>query len=294
MRKPLLMAIIMGLFAAIFIALYLNSIEVTYKKGSQKVKVLTAKQYVDQGTIIDDSIIEEKLVPKDYIQPKAVSSIKELLNSEGRYIYFAIVPIEKGEQIITTKLSMLGLDTGVSAVIPTDKRAFTLALEKESISGIIKPGNRVDIICILEYEDKNSQIQEAAITLLQNVLVLSSGNSIIGALKPIHTSKIDLSKDMMQESADTGSIPITFAVSPYEAELLAVASEKGSIKLSLRPIGDDKINELQGTKLKDISKDMALSSRSLGNSPSGASQEYYKEMQKKQREVMDLLKKYQK
>ncbi len=114
MKKPLLFAAMFGIMAALFATLYLNSLETTYKQGAQKVKVLVAKDYIDQGTLLDESAVEEKLVPKEYIQPKAISQVKELFSSDGKKIYMAIVPFEAGEQITATKLSLLGIDTGMS------------------------------------------------------------------------------------------------------------------------------------------------------------------------------------
>jgi pilus assembly protein CpaB len=240
MKKPLLFAAIFGIMAALFAALYLNSIETTYKQGAQKVKVLVAKDYIDQGTLLDESVVEEKLVPKEYIQPKAVSVLKELFSSDGRKIFMAIVPFEKGEQVTTTKLSMLGIDTGMSAVIPSQKRSMTLQFDSSLISGIIKPGNRVDMIGILQYEDSKGQMQESAFTILQNILVLATGNTILGAAAP-SVKHSDGIKAAMQEAPSSGSIPVTVAVTPKEAEVLALVSEKGVVKLALRPTGDDTI-----------------------------------------------------
>jgi len=294
MKKPLLFAVVFGVMAALFATLYLNSLETTYKQGAQKVKVLVAKDYIDQGRLLDETVVEEKLVPKEYVQPKAISVVKELFSSDGRKIYMTIVPFEAGEQITTTKLSMLGIDTGMSAVIPSQKRSMTLSLDSSIISGIIKPGNRVDVIGILQYEDSKGQMQEAAFTILQNVLVLATGSTILGAAAPVaKPSEKSAMKAVMQEAAATGSMPVSVAVSPKEAEALALVAEKGVIKLSLRPTGDDAIVESQGTNMKDFSKDISQTSRNTGGA-SQISSEKAKEIQKNQKEVLDLLKKYKK
>ena len=294
MNKPLLFAAIFGIMAALFAVLYLNSLETTYKQGVQKVKVLVAKEYIDQGTLLDETAVEEKLVPKEYIQPKAVSFVKELYSPEGKKVFMTIVPFEKGEQITTTKLSLLGIDTGMSAVIPSQKRSITLLLDSSIISGIIKPGNRVDIIGILEYEDSKGQMQEAAFTILQNILVLATGNTILGAAAPAPKSSEKTGvKTMMQETPVSGSIPVSVSVSPKEAEALALVTERGMIKFSLRPTGDDTIIESQGTNMKDFSKDISQTSKNTGGAPQMSPQNA-KEIQKNQKEVLELLKKYKK
>lgn len=297
MKMPLAVAVILGIIAALCTGLYLNSLENKYKKGAEKYKVLVAKQYIDQGTIVDASLIEEQVAPKEYIQPKAISSLKDLISSDGRRIYMALVPIEKGEQIITTKLSVLGRDTGISSLVPTDKRAVTLVFEKEFVSGIIKPGNRVDIIGIFDYQDKNSQSQEAAFTILQNILILATGSSVFGTpVKAVTDAKNSSSNSIPNyEANEASNIPVSFAVSLHEAEILMLASQVGTIKFALRPMGDDKIAEVQNVKISDICKDISVTSKNfeVGNIQS-VKRINNNDIQNKQKEVLDLLKKYQK
>ena len=57
MKKPLVISAILGVVAALFVAMYLNALESTYKKGAQKVKVLVAKEYLDQATMPPIAII---------------------------------------------------------------------------------------------------------------------------------------------------------------------------------------------------------------------------------------------
>ena len=127
MKKPLIVAVVIGLFAAIFVAAFLNSLETKYRKGAQKVSVLVAKEYLEQGTMLDETLVETRSVPKEYLQPKALMTVKDLADADGRQLFMTQVPVEKGEQVVTTKLFMLGADTGISAVIPTDRRAVNFS-----------------------------------------------------------------------------------------------------------------------------------------------------------------------
>lgn len=287
MKKPALMAVIFGLFAVLFTALYLTSIETKYKKGIEKVKVLTAKAYIDQGTTLTREILEEKMVPKEYLQPKAIQSIKELYDQEGRAAYVAIVPIEQGEQVMTTKLTMVGVETGISSIIPTDKRAITLIFDSDEINGLIKPGNRVDIIGTFEFTDKRDSVQEETVTVLQNVLVLAVGGNLLGAAPKKNETNND-------DTADQGSrLPVSFAVYAGDIQVLAMAAEKGKIRLSVRPVGDDKIFDSKATKLSNISREAVSGTQSVSTGETARTQDYMKEMQKKQREALEMLKKYQ-
>lgn len=293
MKKQLL-PVICGILAMLLVGLYLNSLEMSYKKGAEKAKVLVARQYIDQGTMIDSTMVEEAAVPKSYIQPKAIQSVKDLASTEGRKIFMSVVPIEKGEQIVTTKLSMLGLDTGISMIIPTERRGMTVLLEKECVAGVIKPGNRVDVIAVVDYENKDGRLQEAAATILQNILVLSTGKSILGISAMADSpSRKTAGNDAFPEFPE-GRIPVSLSVNPQEAELLALATEKGVIKFSLRPIGDEHITVTQGTKVQDMFKDVSVTAAGKNNDGGQMNNLHVLELQKKQKEALELLKKYQK
>jgi pilus assembly protein CpaB len=295
MKKSLIIAGIVGLVAALVVAGFLNSIESKYRKGAQKVNVLVAKEYLEQGTMLDETLVEMKTVPKEYVQPKALASVKDLVDSEGRQLFLTVVPVEKGEQVVTTKLFMLGMDTGLSAVVPTDKRAITMVFDRDMVSGVVKPGNKVDIIGVFEYYDKNNNKQDAAVTVLQNITILAVGKSILGQVKPMLKSKKDMDKSMSVESTES-KVPISFALTPTEAETLMLASEKAIIRLSLRATGDDKPVISRGSRLAEIVKDLGTDKKfsSQGESPDAAKmQEDYQKKLQDQQKAMELLKKYQ-
>jgi pilus assembly protein CpaB len=285
MKKQGLIAVVLGLVAAMFVGLYLVTVENNYRSAAQKVKVLVSKQYISQGMLIDETMVQESFVPKEYVQPKALQLLKDLRNADGKAVFMAIAPIEQGEQVTTTKLSMLGHETGISAIIPGAQRAITITMEGRIINGIVKAGNRVDVIGIFEYQNKAGEPSEIAVTILQNILVLSVGNSILGSVASMPAK----GKDMFAtEELSSESVPVSFSVSPQEGEMLALASDKGSIKLLLRPAGDEAIVESKGTKLTDIYKDL------ISASPATMNPQSMKDMQKKQKEIISILNKYRK
>jgi pilus assembly protein CpaB len=258
--------------------------------------VLVAKEYLEQGTMLDETLVETRSVPKEYLQPKALMTVKDLADADGRQQFMTQVPVEKGEQVVTTKLFMLGADTGISAVIPTDRRAVTLIFDKEYISGVIKPGNKVDVVGVFEYYDKNGTRQESAVTVLQNVNILAVGKSILGQVKATMKSKKDVEKVGVESTENR--VPVSFSVTPPEAEVLILASEKATMRLALRATGDDRIIPGRGTKLAEVVKDIGQEKRlsdtgAQGNTP--MTEEYKKQMdenRKMQEKAAEILKKY--
>ena len=51
MKRPLIIAVCMGVLAFLFTALYLSSVETKYKTGSQMVKVLVAPTVIGKSAL---------------------------------------------------------------------------------------------------------------------------------------------------------------------------------------------------------------------------------------------------
>lgn len=274
MKKNIIVIFILAFLSALFATLYLYDIGQQNKSMFESVKVVVANQRIEQGKIIDDSMIKEKIVPKQYAQPKYISSIKEFyINDEP--VYISIVPFEEGEQITTSKISSVTSGFGLANTIPNDKKAITLLFNNQEVNGIISSGSKVDLISIVEYEAKNHQYEEASCVVAQNLLVLAVGNDIIGTAKN--------SKEDMNVSVNT---PVTIAVSIEDAQKIILAQEKGILKIALRPTSDNLIQQNKIIKLNDIYENAVVNTKKQSTLQSNA------EMQKKQKELNEIINKY--
>ena len=144
MKRKLVLSIIFALIATLFAALYLYDIENKQKSMTEPIKVVVANTKIEQGKIIDSSMLEEKLIPKQYIQPKHISSIKEFY-VDNKPAFVSVVQFEQGEQITSTKITSIASDWGISNSIPSNKRAITLVFPREEIYGIVSPGSTIDL-----------------------------------------------------------------------------------------------------------------------------------------------------
>lgn len=274
MKKNIIVIFILALISALFATLYLYDIGQQNKSMSESVKVVVANQRIEQGKIIDDSMIKEKIVPKQYAQPKYISNIKEFyVNNEP--VYISIVPFEEGEQITTSKISSIISGFGLANTIPNDKKAITLVFNNQEVNGIVSSGSKVDLISIVEYETKTHQYEEASCVVAQNLLVLAVGNDIIGTAK---NSKEDMNISL--------NIPVTVAVSIEEAQKIILAQEKGILKIVLRPTSDNLIQQNKIIKLNDIYENAAV------NTKKQLTLQFNSEMQKRQKELNEIINKY--
>ncbi len=274
MKKNIVLVFILAVLSALFATLYLYDIGQQNKSMSENVKVIVANQRIEQGKIITDSMIKEKIVPKQYSQPKYMSNIKEFYVNDNP-IYISIVPFEEGEQITTSKISSIISGFGLANTIPNDKKALTLLFNNQEVNGIISSGSKVDLISIVEYETKNHQYEEASCVVAQNLLVLAVGNDIIGT-----------AKNTKEEVAVSVNVPVTLAVSMEEAQKIVMAQEKGILRIVLRPMSDNLIQQNKVIKINDIYENAVVNTKkqSVGQSNT--------EIQKRQKELNEIINKY--
>jgi pilus assembly protein CpaB len=249
-KKVLLIAGVLALFAAVLTVGLVSSLEQKYRRGAQPKEVLVAKGYIAEGTLLTQYMVDVIKVPSDYRQPKSLDAIGQLVNENGANIYATAVPIEAGEQVVLTKLVSAGKETGLAIVVPEGKRAMTIPVDVASgVADLIKPGNAVDIICTLDEQNK-------AVTVLQNVIVLACKQNILGTqkIKKQDSGAADLGAAAPAMSEEDIPDSVTVAVTPVEAQALALAMQKGNIRLSLRGLNDTIIINLSPVTLSAVSK----------------------------------------
>jgi pilus assembly protein CpaB len=116
----------------------------------------------------------------------------------------------------------------LAATLGPGLRAVTISVDApQSASGLVLPGDRVDVILVQEVGDGARRM--AAETVLRNSRVLAVGRSLAPE------------KSLTGEARDAaGGSPrtITLETTPYNAERLYLASRLGELQLSLRGPGD--------------------------------------------------------
>lgn len=275
MKKNILFIIVFAGLSSIFATLYLYDVGQKNKNMSQSVKVVVANQKIEQGKIITKDMLKEIAVPKQYAQPKYISNIKNFYIG-NKPIYRSVISFEEGEQITSSKVSSISSGLGLSNTIPNDKKAITLIFNYNEVDGIITSGSKVDLISIAEYENKIHNYEEASCVILQNILVLAVGKDVIGTVN---------NKDIEDQHISV-SVPVTLAVSIEEAQKIFLAQEKGILKLVLRPTADEKIDNTKIIKIDNIYENASSNIKSQSNN------QQFSQMQKSQKELNEIMKKY--
>ncbi len=217
------------------------------KNYGTKVPVIIAKKDIKELELIDDSKVVLKTVPQSFAEPGSFRSISEIENT------IATVPIIKGEQITKPRVTYPGAKTGLSRQVSAGKRAIAINItEKQAVSKLIKPGDRVDILAAIDYSSGRKDMQKVK-TILQDVLVLSTGMSMTNSI-PIYGVKTPTVIKKMNLSTYTRYNTVTLELTPYQVQkLVFLLTYSGSPPyLTLRNNEDKNVVRIKSTDIFDV------------------------------------------
>lgn len=212
-----------------------------------EVSVIVAKRDIKELELLDDSKVSIKTVPKKFAAPGAFSDIKGIENT------MATVPIMQGEQITKPRVTYPGAKTGLSRQVSLGKRAIAIQVtERQAVSKLIKPGDRVDVLAALDYSSGRKDMQIAK-TLLQDILVLSTGMSMTNSI-PIYGIKTPKRIKAMNAQVFEGYSSVTLELTPYEAQKMIFLQVHFGTRpwLVLRNNNDKNIVRIKSTDLFDV------------------------------------------
>lgn len=255
--RTLWISIGMGVFAMFLIYSYSQEKKAEYDKkyGTMKRIIVAAKDVLEMQTI-DETMIEYKEVPVDFLQPGSMTDEKLVLN------FVAAAPFKKGEQILDTKILSLGANTGLSSQVVPGKRAISVPIdESRGVSKLIQPGDRIDILATVEIgKGPNKEIEVK--TIMQDVVVLATGLKITNNIPRLLEKSPFASEAYFKNlNGDVSFSAITVEASPQEAQNLVyiMATSPGSIFFSLRNPNDRLVNQMNSTNSNAIAGRSAAS-----------------------------------
>jgi pilus assembly protein CpaB len=144
------------------------------------------------------------------------------------------VAIYNGEPIVPGRLAPTGTGPGLEIKIPAGQRAMAVRInDVAGISGLLQPNSRVDVLVTIREDNSEKQIAKL---FMSNMLVLSVGTEV--------------QRDA--QGKPNNATTVTLAVTPEEAERLAIAMNTGSIQLVLRGYGDPDSVRTKGATSGDV------------------------------------------
>jgi pilus assembly protein CpaB len=191
-------------------------------------EVVLATNDIQVGAKLADRDIRLARIPASVAPPTAYHSTSTII---GRGV---ILPIQRGEFILPSKLAAENGGSGLPSLIPPGMRAVSVRVnEVVAVAGFVVPGTRVDVLLTGNPSGAN---ESQTTTVLKNVAVIAAGQK--------------LERNAAGEPQSTPVI--TLLVSPDDAQRLTLASSQGHIQLALRNPVDTKETNLPATRANGL------------------------------------------
>ncbi|MCW7540690.1 Flp pilus assembly protein CpaB [Aquabacterium sp. A7-Y] len=209
-------AVGIGLLAAFGAQRYFQTKQEELARGGagELLKVVVASDDLPKGERLSQNNLAARAVPADFVQSGAVrpDQFEQIQNLKLAY------PVRRGEFIMWSMLedqNAAPFATRVSA----GRRAVAVPVDEiSSLSGMLQPGDRIDLFVSLQRHQHN-----IVTPLLENMLVLAAGDRVSAG---------------SGEGAQRNYSTITLDASPDQASLLMLAKEAGKLNAVLRNPND--------------------------------------------------------
>lgn len=250
--KPMILitvALSCGLVAAIGVYQQMDS------GGSGKVenvKVVVASKEISINEALNEENVEIVEWARNQVQPGAISSLEELDGMYAKSRFYPGVPVLQD-------MIMDGTEASRSVLVPNEYRVVSVKVSLDSsVSNLIAPGDRVDVIVVMR--DWGDSGLALAKTILMGVRVFAVNSEIAPSLNT--------------EEAPEEARAVSLILKPDQVEKLMMATEMGEIKLSLRSPDDSNVDDSPGCSpdtllgRADVADDVSGGELALNRGPS--------------------------
>ena len=235
MKKGFLLPLVLAIAAAIVYSMIVSRATSKLNDAKNVAYVFVPTRDIKEREVIKRDFVKTVAVPAAYLQKDAFTytsdaSFKAIENAVAR------IQIPKGNQISKYAITSLSPEAGLSSKIPVQMRGFVINNIPIATASLIKPDDNVDILLTFAALMKNGTQQNVTVTLLQNIKVLGVGADL-GQGLDAKTANALKSKDE-DAAAYSDSSALALALSPRDAQYLALAQKEGDISVILRSHGD--------------------------------------------------------
>lgn len=175
--------------------------------------VVVAARQLPVGAVVTPTDVKVVAWPGDALPAGYIADSAQVV---GRGV---TTRVAENEPFLTSKLSTKEEGGGLPIIIKDGMRAMSVRVDQiVGVAGFVIPGTRVDVLLTLAESPRYNRPQQLTRTLLQNMLVLASGQVV----------ERDVEGKPMPASV------ITLLVTPEEAEILTLATKEGTLQMALR------------------------------------------------------------
>ena len=208
-RTTLLIAIILAIGTGWLTLNYISSLRASNDNGQSR-QVVIATSDIPARTHITAAMVHTET--RTASQPDAIADPAGAIGS------LALVSIPAGSQIAASAIASNAAEA-LPVRLQPGMRAVSIPIDRvKGVSGLIQPGDRVDVIAI---PPKANDTPPKAVTILRGIRVLAIGSSL---------ESVSATPSPDEQNAAT----VTLEVNPKQADLLAWADSNSNVRLALR------------------------------------------------------------
>jgi pilus assembly protein CpaB len=216
------LASVIGLLASIMV--YRVVSQAARAGGEQAETIVVADKNIGLAETVTRQHVKLVAWPKASVPPGAVRTLEEV---DGRVVRSSILA---GEPVLEGKLApqLAGKGGIMPMLVPEGQRGVTIKLDEAlRESGFLLPNSRVDVLVSMP-KSPGSQ-EKIAKVILQDVTVLAAGQTV-----------------EIRDNKPVTSTTVTLAMTPEQAERLAVAQAEGKLMLVQRNLRDNQLVRTPG------------------------------------------------
>jgi pilus assembly protein CpaB len=236
MRPKSMILIVIALGCGLVASIGISQVMENRTKQSVALQVETEKIYVAMvdvpiGEPLSAQTVKLEEWPKDKVPEGAIRKLEDVEGRRPRQ------PLYSGEPILSAKLIDAQNVGGAAERIPKGFRVVSVKVTMDSAaSGLILPGDRVDVLVFLKRGD---DIRETGTrTILRDVTVFAVNDRI--------------DREVESDGSVINARTVSLLVKPAHVEKLMLAGELGKLRLSLRR-ADDRSDEVSiGATVSDL------------------------------------------
>lgn len=223
-------AMIAGLAAVFLVKVYLDQARRrSAARPIETVSVVVAAAEIPSGQRLEAAQVEVIRWPAAHAPAGTFPRTDAVI---GQTLRQAMV---RGEPVLQDRLASKDQGQGLAAILDAGARAMAVKVDQVvGIAGFVQPGDRVDVITTIATDDDTraalaNQAAKMSKIILQDIRVLAVGEHLsTDGHKPV---KVQV---------------VTLEVQPEESERLALASQYGTIQLTMRSRVDRETVETEG------------------------------------------------